>query len=169
MRPVSIIVAVDEDGGFSKDGKIPWDLPADLNLFKKTTMGKSCIMGRLTYEDILQRQKDEPEELLPGRQSYVISSNTELNPKGATLATSLRNAREVVGDKVDIVVIGGRRLYIEALAIAHTVHMTIVRDQHSCDMFFPIEYIDKEFQIYDGKKSSKMYNMIYKRKMYKQI
>ena len=54
---VEIIVAVDEDGGFGKDGKIPWHYSEDLKHFKEVTTGHVCIMGRKTYEDMLEMRK----------------------------------------------------------------------------------------------------------------
>jgi len=54
LKPLSIIVAVDEDGGYGKDGKIPWDIPLDRKHFQEVTAGGICIMGRRTYEDMVQ-------------------------------------------------------------------------------------------------------------------
>ena len=64
MSVVSLIVAVDEDGGMGMNNRLPWHLPADLAHFKAVTLGKPVIMGRKTYESI-----GRP---LPGR----------LNPRG---------------------------------------------------------------------------------------
>jgi hypothetical protein len=33
-----------------KDNALPWRLPADLAYFKKTTTGKTVLMGRKTYD-----------------------------------------------------------------------------------------------------------------------
>ncbi len=54
LKPLSIIVAVDEAGGYGKDGKIPWDIPLDRKHFQEVTAGGICIMGRRTYEDMVQ-------------------------------------------------------------------------------------------------------------------
>jgi dihydrofolate reductase len=54
LKPLSIIVAVDEEGGYGKNGKIPWDIPLDRNHFQEVTAGGICIMGRRTYEDMVQ-------------------------------------------------------------------------------------------------------------------
>lgn len=95
MKNLSIIVAVDELGGFGKDGKIPWHLHEDLKRFKDTTTGQVCIMGKNTYLDIRNRRPIVPtvnpvpspdekisteisttvEDLLPNRKCYVISKS----------------------------------------------------------------------------------------------
>jgi dihydrofolate reductase len=49
---ISIIVAMDANGVIGRDNELPWHLPADLQHFKKTTMGKPILMGRKTWESI---------------------------------------------------------------------------------------------------------------------
>ena len=47
----SLIVAADLNNGIGKNGKIPWRISADMDFFKKTTMGNgknAVIMGRTT-------------------------------------------------------------------------------------------------------------------------
>ena len=49
---LSIIAAMDQNQLIGRQGKIPWELPADLQYFKETTMGAPIIMGRKTFESI---------------------------------------------------------------------------------------------------------------------
>ena len=49
---VAIIVAYDRARGIGKDNRLPWRLPAEMQYFKKTTMGKPIVMGRRTFESI---------------------------------------------------------------------------------------------------------------------
>ena len=39
MKSFSIVVAVDKKFGIAKDGKLPWQLEADLKYFKEITKG----------------------------------------------------------------------------------------------------------------------------------
>ena len=94
ISPLSIIVAVDESGGFGKGGKIPWNIPEDMKHFQEVTKGGVCIMGRKTYEDMLamttiRKEKEAAKEtgsppttselqrtiteILPGRTSFVVT------------------------------------------------------------------------------------------------
>ncbi|TFG95326.1 hypothetical protein E4H12_13495, partial [Candidatus Thorarchaeota archaeon] len=54
-RQYVIVAAVDQGGGFAKDGKMPWHYPADLKWFNRKTKGQICVMGRHTYKDINER------------------------------------------------------------------------------------------------------------------
>ena len=49
---ISLIVAMDQNRVIGKDNQLPWYLPADLQYFKKVTMGNPIVMGRKTFESI---------------------------------------------------------------------------------------------------------------------
>ena len=49
---LSIIVAMTPDHVIGRDNQLPWHLPADLQLFKRLTLGKPIIMGRKTHDSI---------------------------------------------------------------------------------------------------------------------
>lgn len=70
---LSLIFAQDLNGAIGKDGKLPWNVPEDLNLFKMLTVGKAVVMGRRTWESIGSKP-------LPNRRNYVISSQNNLIP-----------------------------------------------------------------------------------------
>ena len=59
--PVSLIVAVSENGVIGRDGGLPWHLSSDLKTFRRLTMDKPIIMGRKTFQSI---GKPEPSYLL---------------------------------------------------------------------------------------------------------
>lgn len=169
MSPMSIIVAVDSDGGFGKDGKIPWHFPEDFKHFKETTKNSVCIMGRKTYDDILEmllsRKKDDKKitELLPGRECYVVTGDKSRVSVGATPVTSIRDAvqRLEEDDKREIFILGGRRMFVEALSWANKVYMTVIKDKrYDCDVFFPVNALNK-FNITDGKETDDLYFITY--------
>ena len=64
---LSIIVAMTKNRVIGKDNDMPWHLSDDLKNFKKTTIGKTVIMGRLTYKSI-----GKP---LPNRKNIILSRN----------------------------------------------------------------------------------------------
>jgi dihydrofolate reductase len=169
MRPMAIIVAVDEAGGFGKDGKIPWHNKEDFKHFKDTTMGHPCIMGRKTYEDMRayqSKKKDEDiTEILPGRQSFVVTSNRNFTAPGATAVGSIREAVQSLDehDTRPVFILGGERMYIEALPWVDTIHMTVLDGDYQCDRFFPIKSLN-QFHITSGRRGEGLKFVTYKRK-----
>jgi len=67
---------------------MPWHIPEDLRHFKEATMGHPVIMGRVTYEGILETL-GEP---LPGRTTVVLTSRDLETPEGAVVAHGLESA-----------------------------------------------------------------------------
>jgi dihydrofolate reductase len=171
VPPLYIIVAVDNEGGFGKGGKIPWHFPEDLKHFQETTKDSVCIMGRKTYEDmaemILSKRKDEDKNLpiLKDRESYVVTSNEEYEAKGATPVRSIRDAvqRLEEEDKRKIFILGGEKMFIEALPFTNTIYMTIIKGSYECDKFFPLKELQRCFVISDGKENDDMYYVTYTR------
>ena len=75
---ISIIVAMSKNRVIGRDNDMPWHLSNDLKNFKRITMGKTVVMGRLTYQSI-----GRP---LPDRKNIVLSRN--LVDKNCLLYTS---------------------------------------------------------------------------------
>lgn len=110
---------------------MPWHLPADLAHFKRLTMGKPVLMGRLTWQSI-----GRP---LPGRLNLVLSRNPAWRAEGAhgvpSLAEALRVARE--SGARELMVIGGAEVYRQALPRAARIYMTRVHAAPWGDTLFP--------------------------------
>jgi dihydrofolate reductase len=84
---LAMIVATDLDGVIGRDNQLPWHLPADLQRFKRLTMGKPMIMGRRTYESI-----GKP---LPGRTGIVLTTQPGFSAPGYLVAHSPAAALEL--------------------------------------------------------------------------
>ena len=109
--------------------------------------------------------KVEIKELLPNRQCFVVTSDVNIKLEGATRASSLSDATLKARDDKNIFVIGGEKMYVEALASAHRVHMTVVKgDAFGCDRFFPVEYLHKHFKITEGDQNDNLYFVQYNRR-----
>lgn len=128
---ISIIVAVDENGGIGFENQIPWHLPADLARFKKLTMGHHLLLGRKTYESI--------GSALPGRQMIILTRNPEFKAPDCltaeTIDDALKNA-EKAGEK-EVFIIGGAEIYREALPLADHLYLTLVHTSVEADTYFP--------------------------------
>lgn len=144
--PLVIIAAVDINGGYAKDGIIPWHHREDFMWFKRQTMGHNCIMGRKTYEDINARMGEKGKShVLPGRKSFVISS-TLGDITNATKARDINDAcNQMEEDGKPVFIIGGGRLFTEAIASASHVILTIINKDYGTNAFFPTEFLYKHF------------------------
>lgn len=110
------------------DGRMPWHLPAELQHFKRTTMGKAIVMGRKTWQSI-----GRP---LPGRQNIVISRNPGFTAAEADVTGSLEAALEV-SRSAEVMVIGGGQLYSLALPYAQRMILTLIDIEPEADTWFP--------------------------------
>lgn len=131
MAKISLIAAVDNNGGLGFNNKLLCHLPADLQHFKIITLGKPIIMGRKTFLSI-----GRP---LPGRQNIVISKEMQAQ-EGVEVARSIPEAIALAETQgVDeIMIIGGAQLFQETMSIAETVYLTRIHHSFQADVFFPV-------------------------------
>ena len=126
---ISAIVAMSENRVIGKDNQLLWHLPADLQHFKRITMGKPILMGRKTYQSI-----GRP---LPGRCNVVITHDPAFEASGCVIANSIETALTAVEYSNEIFVIGGAILYQEMLSLIERIYMTIVHREFTGDAYFP--------------------------------
>jgi dihydrofolate reductase len=136
---LSIIVAMTDARVIGKDNALPWRIPEDLKRFKAITMGHPIIMGRRTFESI-----GKP---LPGRRNIVVTSKARI-AEGVETARSLIEALalcpEAEGERF---VIGGARLFAEALPLADKIYLTFVHADIKGDVYFPPFNLRRDFQV----------------------
>ena len=128
MSLISLIAAVDEEGGLGFQNQLLCHLPADLAYFKKNTLGKPVIMGRGTYESI-----GKP---LPNRPNFILTHAAVCIP-GATVVHSLEQALRLNKDAAEIMIIGGVDIYTRAMPITDRLEITEVHARIEGDTRFP--------------------------------
>ena len=152
-----LIAAMDKDGGIGKDGYMPWHYPADLKLFMNLTMGNTIVMGRKTFEGMLDRDKAP----LKGRQNIVITSQAadyrsqfaDKYPASELSFTTDINCGDVeLATDTKIFYCGGANLYQQVLNLIDLdiIYLSRFEESYNCDTFFPRnpESIDREFVPY---------------------
>lgn len=135
-RTITLVAAMGRNRAIGLAGRMPWHLPAELQHFKRVTLGKSIVMGRKTWQAI-----GRP---LPGRQNIVISRNPAFLASGVELAGSLDEAMEIA-DSDEIMVIGGGQLYALALPLAQRMVLTLIDIEPEADTWFP-QWQEREWQ-----------------------
>lgn len=132
---LTVVVARARNGVIGRDGDLPWRLKADLQLFKRVTMGKPMLMGRKTWESL--------PGLLPGRPHLVLTRDPDFRADGAEifrdfdamLSRGKALARAMAADEV--AVIGGAALVALALPKAYRLYLTEVEAEPEGDVRFP--------------------------------
>jgi dihydrofolate reductase len=117
MTSVGLIWAQSSSGVIGRDGGIPWRLPEDQARFKELTMGRTVVMGRLTWESLPARVRP-----LPGRKNVVLTRQADYMADGAHVVLHLQDA---LTDDLTWV-IGGEQIYTLALPLATRCEVTEV-------------------------------------------
>ena len=128
---ISMIVARSRNHVIGRDNQMPWKISADLQFFKRVTMGHPVIMGRKTWESI-----GRP---LPGRRNIVVSRNADYQATGGELVGSLDEALKSLSEFERVFVIGGEQLFKQAFDKADRLYITeIDLDIDDGDTFFEV-------------------------------
>lgn len=137
---VSLVVAASANEVIGDRGALPWHLPGDLRRFRALTTGHVVVMGRLTYQSILDRIGHP----LTGRISIVVSQT--LGDPGypeVLVAPSIPEALALAGRLAaeagdgEFFVIGGESVYRDALPLADRVYLTRVHGEVAGDRSMP--------------------------------
>ena len=152
---ISMIVARSRNHVIGRDNQMPWKISADLQFFKRITMGHPVIMGRKTWESI-----GRP---LPGRRNIVVSRNANYPINGGELVGSLEEALNSLAEFPRVFVIGGEQLFTQAFDEADRLYITeIDLDIEGGDTFFevPNESDWKEVERTPGSEGDITFNFI---------
>lgn len=133
---ITLVAAYDRNRVIGNGPDIPWRSREDFAHFKRTTMGHTLVMGRVTYDTI-----GRP---LPGRRTIVITRDRQWSADGVEVVHSLEAALELAGD-AQVFVAGGAQVY--ELAMPYATHQ-VLTEMHldvEGDAFYP-EFDATEWQ-----------------------
>ncbi|MCL1996950.1 MAG: dihydrofolate reductase [Defluviitaleaceae bacterium] len=131
---LSCIAAVGQNNELGKNGKLPWHIKEDLQYFKETTLGKTIIMGRVTFESLPQ--------VLPDRKHIVITQNPNffVNDRRVEVLHSIEDLKDLenrfVGEE-EAFVIGGGQIYSALLPMCKRLYITRIHKNFDADTHFP--------------------------------
>lgn len=126
---ICMIAAMANNRIIGLNNAMPWHMPADLQHFKRVTMGYPVIMGRKTFESI-----GRP---LPGRRNIVISRDRQFTAEGTEIAISPEQAVAMVAEHAKVFVIGGGAIYQHFLPVASELYLTFIHADIDGDTQFP--------------------------------
>ena len=126
---ISLIAAVGKNNELGLDNHLIFNIPGDLKFFRNTTLGKTVIMGRKTYESI--------GKLLPKRINIVVSNSLK-ETDGITIINSFEEVLEkYLNSEEEVFIIGGESLYNYFINYAQNIYLTKVYANAVADKYFP--------------------------------
>ena len=132
-RPVvALIAAVSRNHVIGHGNALLWNVPEDMQFFRRTTSGCPVIMGRKTWESLPPRFRP-----LPSRRNVVVSRQAQFEAPGADVAPSVQAALDLVQEAPKVFVIGGAQIYEAALAQADELLLTEIDRDYEGDTAFP--------------------------------
>ena len=141
------IMAVDEDGGVSRSGSMPWPKHhIDLKWFKKHTLNQVVIMGRLTWID---PKMPTP---LPNRINILVTGKSPLLFPGADSYISGNLNTDVIKvinkyEKLEKWVIGGPKTIDQLFDLIDTFFITRIYGNFKCDKKLDLQKVQQNMRL----------------------
>ena len=127
------IVAVDKNWGIGLKGKLLVSIPADMKVFRSTTLGKVVVMGRKTLESFPNKAP------LKDRVNIVLTKNTSFQKNGVIVVHSIDELKDELKkyNSDDVYVIGGETIYKQLIDECDTAYVTKIDYAYEADAYFP--------------------------------
>lgn len=127
------ILAIARNNAIGLDGKLPWHLSTELQLFKSITMHHALIMGRRTFESL--------PGILPNREHIIITQSMN-SILGVHIATSVNHALSIAESLAPqkVFVIGGKRIFDELIPQCNAIHVSRIMREFNADTFYDFNF-----------------------------
>ena len=137
---IHIIVAIDDNGGIGKDGKLLFHNKEDMKQFKEKTMGHAVVIGRKTFDSL-------PGGPLEGRTNIVL---TEKDIPDCVCMKNLKDLIEYIKscDEANVFIIGGASVYNQFLEYTDIIHLTRFHTTKEADTFLPYSKLVEGFDLF---------------------
>jgi dihydrofolate reductase len=139
---ISAAVAATDNDVISKNGIIPWKMPADEKFLRQTINGRPIILGSGTYK-FMGRAYGKSSNVL-----NIVVSNT-MKPQDAPDAIVVHSidealARSELKDFDEVFIFGGQQIYEGAMPKTQRIYLTRIHTTIDGDRFF--KYDPNEWQ-----------------------
>jgi len=128
---IALLVAVSKNNVIGKDNALPWHYKKDLQYFKALTTNQTVLMGRKTYESIL----DSLGKALPNRRN-IVASRTLGSLKGADLIDNVHTFIKEFPSEQNLFIIGGKQIFDETIQYADYLYITHIDKDYEGDTYF---------------------------------
>ncbi|MDC0192308.1 dihydrofolate reductase [Alphaproteobacteria bacterium] len=141
------IMAVDDKGGISRDGSMPWPKnSSDLKWFKKNTLNAIVIMGRATWEDPFM-----PSPLVNRLNILVTNQNKNKYPGAdeyisGNIIDGVVNLKQKYNNK-DFYIIGGSEILNQLFELVEEFYLTKIYGDFYCDKKIDLNMINRSMKM----------------------
>ena len=141
------IMAVDDKGGISRDGSMPWPKnSSDLKWFKKNTLNAIVIMGRATWEDPFM-----PSPLVNRLNILVTNQNKNKYPGAdeyisGNIIDDVVNLKQKYNNK-DLYIIGGSEILNQLFELVEEFYLTRIYGDFDCDKKIDLNMINRSMKM----------------------
>ncbi|MFH0773104.1 MAG: dihydrofolate reductase [bacterium] len=143
---ISLIAALAENRVIGNKNRIPWHIKDDLLHFKHLTLHHTVIMGRTTFDSLMEYYKKSGKPL-PERRHVIVSRDTQytVTTPGCFVAHSVEEALQLAtekeaeagGNEGEVFVSGGASIFEQTIHKAQRLHLTLVHGKFEGDTYFP--------------------------------
>lgn len=154
---ISLIAAVAENRVIGKGNRIPWHIREDLIHFKNLTLHHTVIMGRTTFDSILDYYKKSSRPI-PERRHVIITRDMTytvsvsncfiahsvdealqiaVEKESLALAAASANRGQEIKSEPEVFISGGASIFKQTIGRADRLHLTIVHQEFEGDTHFP--------------------------------
>lgn len=152
-----IIAAIGKNNELGKNNDLIWHLPGDLRFFKETTMNKTLLMGKNTFDSL--------PKVLPGRKHIVLSFE-DFNCD-SDMVEIYTNKDEMMKkydqSNEEIFISGGASMYKMFLPVCDKMYLTHINaEEKNADVYFP-EFSEFDWQtkvVHEGEDNGISYKMV---------
>ncbi|OFY67038.1 MAG: hypothetical protein A3H98_08860 [Bacteroidetes bacterium RIFCSPLOWO2_02_FULL_36_8] len=137
--PLSLIVAVSENNVIGFKNQLPWHLPDDMKYFKEKTLGHHVIMGRRSYQSIMELF-GKP---LSKRINIILTHTKNFLAPDCIVVNSPEEALANLEHDNEPFVIGGEKVYKEMMHLVTKIYLTRIHATVIGDAFFPAVDLSK--------------------------
>jgi dihydrofolate reductase len=132
-RPMTIyaVIACDRHGLIGQNNHLPWNCPEDLQHFKQLTLGQKVLLGRSTFEHILDRLGNP----LPEREHIVLTHRPGKHFANVVYESALDMPR--LASNGDLYVIGGASIYTQCAAFLDVLFLSVIKGNYQGNVYLP--------------------------------
>lgn len=151
---ISIVAAMTTNRVIARDGRLPWHIPEETELYRSITKDGTVIVGRRTFQGLSDAEM--------GRHCIVLSKTLE-RVDGARICKDLDSAIDAaIGMGDEIYIIGGASVYAEAIKRADRMYISYIKKDYEGDLFFP-KFSNKEWRVEKRVEYTEFEHVVYRR------